>query len=90
MLCIFQHLRRIIYDICTQYTPLPIGAVLYAAMYHCTLLHILHLTPYTLTYTLYIIQVREWYSWHFPELKEVVKDNFLFAQCAAYIKVGSV
>ena len=33
-----------------------------------------------------ILSVREWYSWHFPELKEQVKDNFMFAQCAAFIK----
>lgn len=35
----------------------------------------------------FAMRVREWYSWHFPELKNVVKDNFIFAQCAAYIKV---
>lgn len=34
----------------------------------------------------FAMRVREWYSWHFPELKEVVKDNFLFAQCAAFIR----
>jgi nucleolar protein 56 len=37
----------------------------------------------------FAMRVREWYSWHFPELKLIVKDNFLFAQCAAYIKVRS-
>lgn len=35
----------------------------------------------------FAMRVREWYSWHFPELKDLVKDNFLFAQCAAFIKV---
>jgi len=34
----------------------------------------------------FAMRVREWYSWHFPELKDIVKDNFLFAQCAALIK----
>jgi nucleolar protein 56 len=34
----------------------------------------------------FAMRVREWYSWHFPELKEIVSDNFLFARCAAYIK----
>lgn len=33
------------------------------------------------------MRVREWYSWHFPELKEVVKDNYMFARCAAFIQV---
>lgn len=34
----------------------------------------------------FAMRVREWYSWHFPELKEIVTDNFVFARCAAYIK----
>jgi len=34
----------------------------------------------------FAMRVREWYSWHFPELKDIVKDNLLFAQCAAFIK----
>lgn len=34
----------------------------------------------------FAMRVREWYSWHFPELKDIVKDNFMFAQCAAFIK----
>ena len=38
----------------------------------------------------FAMRVREWYSWHFPELKEIVKDNFMFAQCAAYIKDKSL
>ena len=33
------------------------------------------------------MRVKEWYSWHFPELKAVVPDNYMFARCAAYIKV---
>ncbi len=35
----------------------------------------------------FAMRVKEWYSWHFPELKDLVKDNFVFARCASYIKV---
>lgn len=38
----------------------------------------------------FAMRVREWYSWHFPELKEIVKDNFIFAQTAAYVKDKSL
>jgi nucleolar protein 56 len=34
----------------------------------------------------FAMRVREWYSWHFPELKEIVSDNFMFARCASFIK----
>jgi nucleolar protein 56 len=34
----------------------------------------------------FAMRVREWYSWHFPELKQIVSDNFIFARCASYIK----
>lgn len=34
----------------------------------------------------FAMRVREWYSWHFPELKEIVKDNYMFARCAAFIQ----
>lgn len=34
----------------------------------------------------FAMRVREWYSWHFPELKDVVKDNILFARAAATIQ----
>mmetsp|Transcript_13235 Transcript_13235/g.18118 ORF Transcript_13235/g.18118 Transcript_13235/m.18118 type:complete len:512 (+) Transcript_13235:18-1553(+) len=34
----------------------------------------------------FAMRVKEWYCWHFPELKEVVSDNFMFARCAAFIK----
>lgn len=26
------------------------------------------------------MRVKEWYGWHFPELKELVKDNALYAR----------
>jgi nucleolar protein 56 len=34
----------------------------------------------------FAMRVKEWYSWHFPELKLIVTDNFMFARCAAFIK----
>jgi len=34
----------------------------------------------------FAMRVREWYCWHFPELRELVKDNYMFAQCASYIQ----
>jgi nucleolar protein 56 len=34
----------------------------------------------------FAMRVREWYSWHFPELKEIVRDNVMFARAAAYIQ----
>ena len=35
----------------------------------------------------FAMRVKEWYCWHFPELRQVVPDNFLFARCASFIKV---
>lgn len=37
----------------------------------------------------FAMRVREWYCWHFPELRELVKDNYMFARCASFINVGS-
>lgn len=34
----------------------------------------------------FAMRVREWYSWHFPELKDIVKDNIMFARAAALIQ----
>jgi len=31
------------------------------------------------------MRVREWYSWHFPELFQVVKDNYLYCKTAKFI-----
>jgi hypothetical protein len=33
----------------------------------------------------FAMRVREWYSYHFPELIKLVKDNYTFAKCAEYI-----
>eukprot|EP00934_Nitzschia_sp_Nitz4_P008817 Nitzschia sp. Nitz4//scaffold46_size129759//28600//30268//NITZ4_003489-RA/size129759-snap-gene-0.5-mRNA-1//1//CDS//3329552559//8807//frame0 len=34
----------------------------------------------------FAMRVREWYSWHFPELRDIVKDNVMFARAAAFIQ----
>lgn len=34
----------------------------------------------------FAMRVREWYSWHFPELKDIVKDNIMFARAASVIQ----
>ena len=33
----------------------------------------------------FAMRVREWYSYHFPELIKIVKDNYTFARCAEFI-----
>jgi nucleolar protein 56 len=35
------------------------------------------------------MRVREWYSWHFPEMGRIVKDNTLYARVAAFIGARS-
>nr|CAG4641313.1 EOG090X0H59 [Eulimnadia texana] len=32
------------------------------------------------------MRIREWYSYHFPELVKIVPDNYLYARTAQYIK----
>lgn len=32
------------------------------------------------------MRIREWYSYHFPELVKIVPDNYLFAKAAKFIK----
>jgi len=34
----------------------------------------------------FIMRVREWYGWHFPELVKVVNDNYMYARLALVIK----
>jgi nucleolar protein 56 len=34
----------------------------------------------------FAMRVREWYSWHFPELKDIVKDNIMYARTAALVQ----
>jgi nucleolar protein 56 len=33
----------------------------------------------------FVMRVREWYSWHFPELVRVVPDNYLYAKVAVLV-----
>ena len=34
----------------------------------------------------FVMRVREWYSWHFPELVKVVPDNYQYARLALFVK----
>jgi len=34
----------------------------------------------------FVMRIREWYSWHFPELIRIVKENYQFARLAKFIK----
>jgi len=34
----------------------------------------------------FAMRVREWYSWHFPELVKIVSDNYNFARLAMFIR----
>ena len=34
----------------------------------------------------FIMRVKEWYSWHFPELVKIVSDNYLYAKLTLVIK----
>lgn len=33
----------------------------------------------------YAMRLREWYSWHFPELAKIVSDNIVYAKCVKMI-----
>ncbi|XP_042462577.1 nucleolar protein 56-like [Zingiber officinale] len=32
------------------------------------------------------MRVREWYSWHFPELVKIINDNYLYAKIAKFVE----
>ena len=34
----------------------------------------------------FVMRVREWYSWHFPELVKICADNYQYARLALFIK----
>ncbi|XP_042502552.1 nucleolar protein 56-like [Macadamia integrifolia] len=36
------------------------------------------------------MRVREWYSWHFPELVKIVNDNYLYAKVAKFVEDKSL
>ncbi len=31
------------------------------------------------------MRIREWYSWHFPEMSKIIKDNYMFAHLAKLV-----
>ena len=33
----------------------------------------------------FAMRVREWYSWHFPELVKITTDNIMYARCAHFL-----
>ncbi|XP_031494427.1 nucleolar protein 56-like [Nymphaea colorata] len=35
---------------------------------------------------LFSMRIREWYSWHFPELAKIINDNYLYAKVVKLIK----
>mmetsp|Transcript_70679 Transcript_70679/g.188460 ORF Transcript_70679/g.188460 Transcript_70679/m.188460 type:complete len:439 (-) Transcript_70679:409-1725(-) len=37
----------------------------------------------------FAMRVKEWYSWHFPELGKIVTDNVIFAKAAMHIRLRS-
>ena len=34
----------------------------------------------------FVMRVREWYSWHFPELIKLAADNYQYSQLALLVK----
>ena len=34
----------------------------------------------------FCMRLREWYSWHFPELTKIVNDNAIFAKLVNFIE----
>ena len=32
------------------------------------------------------MRLKEWFSWHFPELGRIVTDNALFSKCVHFIE----
>eukprot|EP00227_Mantoniella_beaufortii_P015945 CAMPEP_0197590590 /NCGR_PEP_ID=MMETSP1326-20131121/11528_1 /TAXON_ID=1155430 /ORGANISM="Genus nov. species nov., Strain RCC2288" /LENGTH=493 /DNA_ID=CAMNT_0043155705 /DNA_START=91 /DNA_END=1572 /DNA_ORIENTATION=+ len=34
----------------------------------------------------FVMRVREWYGWHFPELVKVIADNYMYSRCCLFIK----
>eukprot|EP00211_Chloroparvula_japonica_P002314 CAMPEP_0119136442 /NCGR_PEP_ID=MMETSP1310-20130426/21437_1 /TAXON_ID=464262 /ORGANISM="Genus nov. species nov., Strain RCC2339" /LENGTH=477 /DNA_ID=CAMNT_0007127429 /DNA_START=63 /DNA_END=1493 /DNA_ORIENTATION=+ len=37
----------------------------------------------------YVMRVREWYGWHFPELGKIVTDNMMFVRLVKHVGVSS-
>ena len=34
----------------------------------------------------FVMRVREWYGWHFPELVRIVNDNYIYARVCLLVK----
>ena len=34
----------------------------------------------------FCMRLREWFSWHFPELSRIVSDNHIYTKCVALIE----
>lgn len=34
----------------------------------------------------FCMRLKEWFSWHFPELGKIVTDNHLFSKCVYFIE----
>lgn len=37
----------------------------------------------------YMMRLREWYGWHFPELSKIVTDNLIYAKCVHLVGLRS-
>ena len=35
----------------------------------------------------YMMRLREWYGWHFPELSKIITDNLIYAKTV--LKIGN-
>ena len=33
------------------------------------------------------MRLKEWFSWHFPELAKIVTDNHLYVKCVSHIEI---
>ena len=34
----------------------------------------------------FCMRLKEWFSWHFPELSKIVTDNAIFCKCVHFIQ----
>ena len=35
----------------------------------------------------YMMRLREWYGWHFPELSKIISDNLIYAKVVKFIGI---
>ena len=35
----------------------------------------------------FIMRIKEWYSWHFPELSKIISDNVIYVKLVSLIEV---